>query len=154
MTVRSLVLTACLSLVVAAVPVRADEDASSHAKHKTQTITLGEDLIIPSDSTMSADEVLVFQNQSFNLLRVAFIPPPDLKDKIRCTWATSDPGKRPPWGLFQFEGDRLVGLIPPGRFASVCSFAPGSYAFLVRKELDSVDVVTGTLDIKGTLTVK
>lgn len=154
MTVRSLVLSACLSLVVAAVPVRADEDAAAHTKHKTVTITLGENLIIPSDTTMSADAVLMFQNQSLDLLRVTFIPPPDLKDKIRCGWATQDAAKRPPWGLFQFEGDRLVGHIPPGRFASLCSFAPGSYAFLVRNELDDVNVESGILDIKGTVTVE
>lgn len=154
MTVRSLVVSACLILAVAALPVRADEDAASHTKHKSQTITLGEDLIIPSDSTMAAGDVLVFQNQSFNLLRVAFIPPPDLKANVRCDWATQDKEKRPPWGLFQFEGDRLVGHIPPGRFASVCSFAPGIYSFVVRNAIDELNVTPGTLDIKGSLTVK
>jgi hypothetical protein len=155
MTVRSLILTACLTLVVAAAPARADEDAAAHSKHKSQTITVGADEIIPSDTTMAATDVLVFQNQSFNLMRIAFIPPPDLKANIRCGWATQDAAQRPPWGLFQFEGDRLVGLLPPGRFASVCSFAPGKYAFLVRKEIvEGGSPTPGTLDTKGTLTVK
>jgi hypothetical protein len=154
MTVRSLVVSACLTLAVAAMPARAAEDAAAHTKHKSQTITLGENLIIPSDTTMAADEVLVFQNQSLDLLRVSFLPPPDLKANVRCDWATQDKEKRPPWGLFQFEGDRLVGHIPPGRFASVCSFAPGTYSFVVRNEIDELNVTPATLDIKGTLTVK
>lgn len=155
MTVRSLILTVCLSLVVAAAPARADEDANAHTKHKSQTINIGDDAIIPSDLTMSADDVLVFQNQSFNLMRVTFIPPPDLKANVRCGWMTQDESKRPPWSLFSYEGDRLVGLIPPGRFASVCSFQPGSYSFLVRKEMVyGGDATPGTLDRKGSLTVK
>ncbi len=120
-------------LVLAVLPARADEGPNDHNKAPTHTIVIDGERIAPSTTTMDKGDSLVFQNQAFQPIQVSFIAPKDLQQKVRCSLTGMPAEKRPPWGLFQFEGDRLVGMIPPGRFGSICSLAPGNYSFTVRQ---------------------
>ena len=134
----------------------AHEDAAEHAKHPARTVILDNQDVYPSTVTLDQGDVLVFENYASGLMQVAFTEPADLKDKIRCGLAkgkSTDKGETP-WQLFAWEGGRLVGTIPPGRFASVCSFETGTYTFLVRRQGARASGPRSLLAVKGQVVVK
>jgi hypothetical protein len=61
---------------------------------------------------------------------VRFTEPEDIASRIHCGLVRPDAKAKSeaPWQLFAWTNGQLAATIPPGRFASVCSFAPGSYA--------------------------
>jgi hypothetical protein len=122
-----------LVLAAAAGPARAEhEDLMGHARHPAHTVVLDNLDIRPADTTMDPGDVLVFENQSLQPIKVSFVEPADLKDRIRCELVrpTPDAKVRAPWQLFAWEDGKLTATIPPGRFASVCSLKEGNYTFL------------------------
>jgi hypothetical protein len=124
--------TFALTLALAALPLaaRAQEDPAGHAAHATHTIVLDGSDVRPSTTNMSHTDVIDFLNYSAHPVRVEFTDPKDLKDKIRCGLVGHAAKTHPPdWALFSWSDDKLVATIPPGRFASVCSLASGTYAF-------------------------
>jgi hypothetical protein len=131
----------------------ADED---HAGGSHKTISFGRSRLVPSDLTMAASDVLVFENFTTRPATVRFLSPDNQVDKIRCEAV----GKGKATGqLALFSWDykkRLVATIAPGRFASLCSLAPGQYTYLVGPTLN-VGAGTGVghnLEMKGTITVQ
>ena len=136
----------------------ADEDAwIDHSKANHKTIIIGKDAILPSKTIMDASDVVEFKNMWSGVLTVTFTEPKDVTAKIRCGLisgkAASADSKAPPWDLFEADAEGLAGSIPPGRFASLCSLAPGEYSFIV-EELAFAGDEEGVLPNKGTISVK
>jgi hypothetical protein len=128
----SALVPAVLLLAAPAAIVAETEDLGAHARHPMQTVVIG-DVIRPQKTDLRTGEVIVFQNHSVQPVVVTFTEPADLKQRIRCALVrgseVGDP--KAPWQLFTWQNGRLVATIPPGRFAAVCSLAPGTYAYQV-----------------------
>jgi hypothetical protein len=157
---RNLLLTMSLGILCGlglASTAHADEDAwIDHSKKPHKTIIIGKDAILPSKTTMSASDVVEFKNMWSGVLSVIFTEPKDVTAKIRCGLISGKPdpeAKVPPWDLFQANAEGLSASIPPGRFASLCSLAPGDYSFIVQDLYETGDE-EGVLAEKGTITVK
>ena len=97
----------------------------------TQTITLDGNDIRPTATTMAHSDIVSFVNYSMCPVQITFIEPSDLEKKIRCglMHGKEKGAPAPPWAPFTWKDGKLVGNVPPGQFASVCSFEPGNYAF-------------------------
>jgi len=154
MPVRSIL--AVVALLLLAVPGARAESAEDHLGKRQRTVQLGNERVVPTDVTLGADEVLTWQNESVHTMQVTFVSPPDIEKKVRCGLLRMPASQRPPWGVFEFRNGRLTGVVPPGRFASICEFEPGEYTYTV-KHLDGEAAAGGksseVLD-KGTVTVK
>jgi hypothetical protein len=116
-----------------------------------------DELISPSALTMNRDDVFEFENDSGQFVRLVFVEPEDQRDMVRChlvdpTIAGPDQTARLvlDWG----DGRRLSAIIPPGRFASVCSLAPGRYTFVARRVSRDPRGGEDSLGTKGTITVQ
>ena len=135
---------------------RASNDVDGRAGART-IVLQGGDQITPSALTMTAADVLEFENDSGELMRLIFVDPPEQDDSIQCYLADHTIARpdEMPWLLFdRGPGRRLTATIPPGKFASVCSLAPGQYTFVtVPVPRDPRDVLE-SLGIKGTITVE
>ncbi len=153
--VRTSVVAVVVSLVAVAPVAAAEEAAGAHAHAPRKIVTLDGERIVPSDVTLSPGDVLQFENLSFDPLSVRFIEPEDQAKKIRCEYVGGK--EKAPWLLFEWDDrGRLTGVVPPGRIASVCSLAPGRYAYLVRHAgSHQAAAEAGSRDEeKGTITVK
>ena len=88
---------------------------------------------------------------------LVFVEPRDQADKIRCRMSgaeVADPSQAR-WLRFGWSlGQRLTATIPPGRFASVCSLAPGQYAFVARQVSGYLPRPDAALGTKATITVQ
>jgi plastocyanin len=157
MTTRTVPLSLALLLALGTVPALADEDIADHAKHDTHTVTLDGNDVRPSTTTMSHGDVIAFANYSTHPVTVTFTDPPDLKSKIRCGLVKSTaPAPSDPWATFSWQDGKLVGNVPPGRFASVCALDPGSYSFtaeILGTQTRSPSQ-SGVLPAKGQIVVK
>jgi hypothetical protein len=130
-----LVLTVlALRLTIGALPAHA-EDVRAHARETTHTVILDNQDIRPSTTTMGAGDALVFENYSAHSIRITFTEPADLKERIRCGLVRQKEADKAqaPWQLFAWSDDKLVGTVPPGRFASVCSLRQGNYTLLAER---------------------
>jgi hypothetical protein len=153
---RKLVLTMCLGLGMASAAGAGEDAWIDHSKKPHKTITIGKDVILPSRTEMEAGDVVEFKNMWSGVLSVIFTAPKDVTAKIRCGLISGKPdpeAKVPPWDLFQPTVEGLSASIPPGRFASLCSLAPGNYDFIVQDLYETGDE-EGVLPNKGTIIVK
>ena len=135
----------------------AEESLGAHTQHLPKSIIIDNERILPSSLDMTAQDALVFENHSTRPIKIDFIEPADLRDRIRC--GLIRPGdkekSRVPWQLFSWNDGKLAAIIPPGRFASVCSLQPGTYAFTIAPLGPGVNPASGgTLPEKGQITVK
>ena len=145
-----------LGLGVGAAPARG-EDVGAHARQTPHAVILGDLDVPPSTTTMGAGDTLVFENYSVHPVRITFTEPADLKERIRCGLVKQKEAEkaRAPWQLFAWSDDKLVGTIPPGRFASVCSFREGTYTFVTaRLGVEARPAGGGGLPPKGEVIVK
>ena len=90
-------------------------------------------------------------------MKLIFVEPQDQTDKIRCfpidhTIARpyQAPGLLFDWG----PGRRLTATMPPGKFASACSLAPGQYTFVAKRVSRDPRGAEDSLGTKGTITVQ
>ena len=158
MNARSvLVLTAlALGLGVGTVPARG-EDAGAHARETSHTVIVDGRDIRPSTTTMGTGDLLAFENYSDHTVRITFTEPTDLKERIRCGLVKQKEAEKgqAPWQLFAWSDGKLVGTLPPGRFASLCSFRAGSYTFVTaRLGLEGGPAGESSLPPKGEVIVK
>ena len=158
MNARSgLVLTGlALGLGVGAVPARG-EDVGAHARQTPHAIILENLDVRPSTTTMGAGDTLVFENYSVDPIRITFTEPADLRERIRCGLVKQTEAEKAhaPWQLFAWSDGKLVATIPPGRFASVCSFREGTYTFVTaRVGAEARPAGGGGLPPKGEVIVK
>lgn len=120
-----------ITLAMAVGRAQAAEDPTAHAHATTHTIILEADDVRPTQTTMAHGDSVSFVNYSTDPIRITFADSGDLEKKVRCAFIRRK-GSQPegtPWALFTWEDGTLIGDIPPGRFASLCSFEPGNYAF-------------------------
>jgi hypothetical protein len=153
-----LVLSVLLALGVS--PARADhhegEEVTAHSKHVMRAVVLDNVDIRPSTLTMERGESLVFENHSINPITVTFTEPADVVEKIRCGLVRAKPSdeSKAPWQLFAWQDGKLTATIPPGRFASVCSFMAGTYVYTATPVSPGVKVPGGALPEKAQIVVK
>jgi hypothetical protein len=135
----------------------ASEDVDGRAGSPRKIVMQNDDRITPSALTMNRTDVLEFENDSGQFMRLVFVEPPDQAEKIRC-YLTDHTIARPdqmPWLLFDWgPGRRLTATIPPGKFASACSLAPGQYAFVTKRVSRDARAVPDSLGTKGTIAVQ
>jgi len=85
------------------------------------------------------------------------VEPEDQREKVRCHLVDrtiARPDQTPRLVLDWGAGQRLMAIIPPGRFASACSLAPGRYAFVARRVSRDPRGGEDSLGTKGTITVQ
>lgn len=124
-----------------------------HAGHPQRTVLLDNERVQPDSLTMAPDEVLVFENHSLHPMRVVFTEPADSAARVRCGLLAEPQAKRAPWGLFDVDDGKLTGVIPPGRFGSLCALQPGKYAYTASRQ-DAQGHSDAELPIKGQVTVQ
>jgi hypothetical protein len=158
MTTRRLVVLLPLILGLA-VGARADrESLEAHTAHAPKVIVLDNEHVQPSELELGPHDALVFENHSIQPMKVRFTEPKDMANRIHCGLVRpSEKAKsEAPWQLFAWTNGQLTATIPPGRFASVCSFGEGTYAYLVSRlgAMPRADADSGILPEKGQITVK
>jgi len=135
----------------------ASEDVDGRVAAARKVIMRDNERITPSALMMNRGDVLEFENHSGQFMRLVFVEPRDQADKIRCypiDHTTARPDQAP-WLLFDWgPGRRLTATIPPGKFASACSLAPGQYAFVARRVNRDPRAVEDSLGTKATITVQ
>ena len=154
---RTLIAVMMLAAAVTSRIASASEDLDGRAGASRKIVMRDEEFISPSTLTMNRDDVLEFENESGEFMRFVFLEPKDQTEKIRChlvdhTMARPD---QAPWLLFDYDpGRRLTAVIPPGKFASACSLAPGQYAFVATRVSRDPRAAEDSLGTKGTITVQ
>ncbi|HZP41870.1 MAG TPA: hypothetical protein VFD84_10220 [Candidatus Binatia bacterium] len=124
-----------------------EETIESHRDLETRLVMLGrEDR--PTPVTLEKGQALEFENQSLRQLIVTFQG--DVKDKVHCgIIRPSEKAKsKAPWQLFAWDSGALTAVIPPGRFATLCSFDAGTYTYVVKEAGASTPRArTGTIEV-------
>ena len=146
-----------LAVAVTSGIASASEDVDGRVAAARKLVMRDDELISPSALTMNHDDVLEFENESGQFMRLIFVEPQDQTEKIRCypidhTIARPD---QAPWLLFSWgPGRRLTATMPPGKFASACSLAAGQYTFVARRVSRDPRGAEASLGTKGTITVQ
>ena len=158
MITRSIRLLLTLLLASWPVPVFADESPGAHAHGATKTVVLEDDDVRPASLEMRQGDVISFINYATSPIHVEFTEPKGIADKIRCGLVRDAKAKgspAAPWALFTWGPDgKLAADVPPGQFASMCSFAPGHYAYTTEQIGHSGGDDSGVLPAKGQIDVK
>jgi hypothetical protein len=157
MPVRSLLALLPLLALLGVAGARA-EAPDEHAGKRQQTVYIGNERVAPSTVSLGQDDAISWVNESVHPMQITFTAPADIEKKIRCAVLEMPAKQRPPWGVFDMRNGRLVGVLPPGRFASMCELSPGEYDYVVQR-LDADAGAGGTpgtnpLPMKGSITVK
>jgi hypothetical protein len=122
----------------------------------TKTIVIGRSIVDPPDTTIGASEAIGFRSTADQPLQVQFVQPEAQAGKINCRVADPKQLERgqAPWAEFHtgYQG-HLTADVPPGEFPSICTFAPGYYAFTV-KVMDQARPTSEKLGRQGTITVR
>jgi hypothetical protein len=157
MTTRSIRFFVPLLLAVSSGPIFGEQEApEAHAHGATRTVVLEGSDVRPASLAMKSGDVISFINYSTSPIRLAFTEPKAMADKIRCGLvrdAKTKGAPSAPWALFTWTDGTLTANVPPGQFASVCSFAPGHYAYTAQKVGGAGDA-SGVLAAKGQIDVQ
>ena len=154
---RTVIVLMMLAAAVASGMASASEELEGRVRTARKIVMHDDDLISPSALTMNRDDVLEFENDSGKFMRLVFVEPEDQREKVRChlvNRTSARPDETPRLVLDWDAGKRLTTIIPPGRFASVCSLAPGRYAFVARRVSRDPRGGEDSLGTKGTITVQ
>ena len=154
---RTVIVLMMLAAAVASGMASASEELEGRVRTARKIVMHDDDLISPSALTMNRDDVLEFENDSGKFMRLVFVEPEDQREKVRCQLVDrtiARPGQTPRLVLDWGAGQRLTAIIPPGRFASACSLAPGRYAFVARRVSRDPRGGEDSLGTKGTITVQ
>jgi len=155
--IKRTVVVMMLAAAVTSGIVSASEKVDGNAGTPRWLVMRDDDLITPSALTMNHDDVLEFENASGRFMTLVFVEPQDQADKIRCypidhTMARPD---QTPWVLFDWgPRRRLTATMPPGKFASACSLAPGQYTYVAKRVSRDPRGAGDSLGTKGTITVQ
>ena len=154
---RTVIVLMMLAAAVASGMASASEELEGRVRTARKIVMHDDDLISPSALTMNRDDVLEFENDSGKFMRLVFVEPEDQREKVRCHLVDrtiARPDQTPRLVLDWGAGQRLTAIIPPGRFASACSLAPGRYAFVARRVSRDPRGGEDSLGTKGTITVQ
>jgi hypothetical protein len=159
-TVGSMLALATALLVRPVGAAEKQETYDAHSRHAQTVIVLDNERIQPSNANVTRDGVLVFENQSVQPMLVRFVEPADAAQRVHCHFIKQaerrEMEEKAPWLLFSMADGKLGATIPPGRFASLCAFAPGTYAFTAEPARVSSGSAGrgGSLGEKGQITVR
>ena len=154
---RTVMVLMMLAAAVTSGMASASDEMEGRGRSARKIVMHDDELISPSALTMNRDDVLEFENDSGQLMRLVFVEPEDQREKVRCHLVnrmSARPDETPRLVLDWDAGTRLTTIIPPGRFASVCSLAPGRYAFVARRVSRDPRGGEDSLGTKGTITVE
>ena len=154
-TRRMLTVMAALLLTVGVRHAAAEGDTRHHGVVSHRVVTIGREQVHPSALTMNKDDVLEFVNYSAAPMMVVFVQPREHSDTTRCHVAALGPGgELAPDAFIWAAGYQPAAIIPPGRFANICSLAPGQYVFVTREVGTDAAGPLEQLGVKGTVTVE
>ncbi len=132
----TLALAAFAAVALGAMPETAETPAS-HEHGQRQLIVVDAEKVQPSETHVSRDAVLVFENHAVHPIQLRFVSPADAAERVRCRFVHRGPAgpaeEQVPWALFGVDAGRLQATIPPGRYASLCSLQPGTYDFVAAR---------------------
>lgn len=115
-----LVVLALSPFLLAPAPAAAEEADSDHAEHRHQLIRIFEGRVRPEVQTIDTDDALGWLNYTSRIARVSFDA--EVAKHMTCTSPSG----------FHLDGPRLVSRdIQSTQFATLCSLAPGEYAYVV-----------------------
>jgi hypothetical protein len=157
MTTRPTPVLMAFTLLAAVAFAAGRETPAEHEHAAKQTITLDTADLRPESLTMDHTEAISFVNSSTHPYEITFVEPKDIEQRVRCGLVRTKDKEPPsaPWALFMWQNGRLTANVPPGRFASVCSLEPGSYAFTASRIGHRVPSESATvLPLKGRIEVK
>ena len=119
-----------------------------------RVITIDREQVHPSALSMKRDDVLEFVNYSAAPM-IVFIRPHEPSDMARCHVAALGAGDDlAPDAFIWAAGYQPAAIIPPGRFANICSLAPGRYVFVTREVGTDAAGPMENAGIRGTVTVE
>ena len=157
-TGRTAIAVILLAVAVTSGVASASECGEDRAGGGTRKIVVrGGEGISPSAFTMNCGDVLAFENDSGEVVKLVFVEPRDQSEKIRCAPADHTVARpdQMPWLLFDWgPGRQLTATMPPGTFPSICSLAPGEYAFVAKPIHRDPRGAEDSLGTKGTITVQ
>ena len=131
-----------IGLAVVAFSAAASEDESDHAKNEHRFVRIRSSSLHPKTQKVGTNEAFGWVNYSSKIARVSFDR--EVGGKMLCKTRTS----------FQLTGDRLQsGDIQGRQFATLCSLAPGEYAYLVELRSGAGTLAGPGRTLKGTLIV-
>jgi len=155
------ILVVLFSAFVLSVGIAGAAERGSPDVRRSHTITVVDSgLLSPGAVTIGHGESVEFANYSSEAIEVVFTEPKDRTDEVRCQVtrdsdrnAGSGPTVR--WPLFaNGPSNHPTVTIPPGRYATACSFSPGQYAFVTKRVIRDLRSSVNGLGEKGTITVE
>jgi hypothetical protein len=111
---------ACLAIAIAISAARAQEQPPDHEHPTHGLIRITRAGVEPAVTRITPDDEVVFLNYSSRIATITF--PAGTAEKIRCRTRTS---------FELIDGLLKAEYVREGTFASLCSFAPGEYAYQV-----------------------
>jgi hypothetical protein len=159
-TRRGIRMVLASALVLAAGIAGAAEHPSPDARSSRTITVIDRGLLSPEAVTIGHGEALEFANYSSEVIELQFIEPKDRADDVHCqvtgnpdATAGSDPRGR--WPIFaNGPTHHLTVTIPPGRYTTACSFAPGQYGFVTKRVGRDLRSPVDELGQKGAITVE
>jgi hypothetical protein len=159
-TTRSILVVPFSALVLSAGIAGAAEHGSLDVRRSHTITVVDSGLLSPGAVTIGHGESVEFANYSSEAIEVVFTEPKDHADEVRCQVTrdsdrNSGSGSTVRWPFFvNGPTNHPTMTIPPGRYATACSFSPGRYAFVTKRvSRDARSSVDG-LGEKGTITVE
>jgi hypothetical protein len=159
-TIRSIPVVLASALVWTVGIAEAAEHQFPDARSAHTITVIDRGLLFPGAVTVDHGEAVEFANYSSEAIELVFIEPKDRADDVRCqptgnpdATAGSDPTGR--WPIFADDPTHhLTVTIPPGRYTTACSFAPGRYAFVTKRIGRDLRSPVDELGQKGAITVE
>jgi len=150
---RRLALTA-LVLALTVGGAAGAEEPRWHGGVSHKVVMIDGQQVHPSALTINRDDVLEFVNYSAAPM-IVFIQPHEPSDTARCHVAALGAGNDVAPDAFMWAaGYQPAAIIPPRRFANICSLTPGRYVFVTREVGRDAAGSMENAGIKGTVTVE
>jgi hypothetical protein len=145
---------------VASAPAQSSRIASPTAgvapAQAERTIVIGPTRLDPPNLTLSRTDAVGFVNTGGDPMTMEFTGPKEQSGRITCRVSDPQALKRgeAPWAEFRLNDQgHYKADIPPGRFPSVCSLAPGPYTYVVHRIATGPTPSELRLGQQGTITV-
>ena len=157
---RTLIGSIALTLLVGCAGHRgavAPGTSGSPAAQGQKTLVLGATRLDPPDLVLAANESLGFVNTASDPLTMEFTGPKEQAGRITCRLSDPKALKRgeASWAEFRLNDEgHYKANIPPGRFPSVCTLAPGPYTYVVHVVTAALSPSELRLGQEGTITVR
>jgi hypothetical protein len=138
----------------------AAEQVASNVRRSHTITVVDSGLLSPGAVTIGHGESVEFTNYSSEAIEVVFTEPKDHADEVRCQISrdsdrNSGTGPAVRWPFFvNGPSNHPTMTIPPGRYATACSFSPGQYAFVTKRVSRDLRSSVDGLGEKGTITVE